>query len=185
MVCPGIRKGGGGAKIEQLMSCGVPSIKTLYIIIYLLLVLSFPTFHKKMCWGGGGLNHLANSSTLKKINNPPQTSIFILFFLYKFFSFTFQKIYIYVLFFFLGGEFTTWPSHPFSKKICSSITYVHIHNIPNIYFHLPSFSFYLFHPFSSSFSFYLFSFTFQKKIFFFGGGEFTTWPTHPLLKNCN
>ena len=71
VACPGIRKG-GGAKIEQLMSCGVPSIKTLYIIIvffiYLLFVLSFSTFQKKnvLGGGGGGLNHLANSSPLKK-----------------------------------------------------------------------------------------------------------------------
>ena len=51
-------------------------------------------------WGGGSSNHLANSSPLKKIYNPPPLKHpFSSSFSFYLFSFTFQKIYI----FFLGG----------------------------------------------------------------------------------
>ena len=63
------------------------------------------------------------------------------------FSFTFQKKKN------LGGGGTTWPTHPLSKNFT-------IFPPPNILFHLPSFSF------------YLFSFTLKKNYFFFLGGGF-------------
>ena len=173
MACPGIRKGGGGAKIEQLMSCGVPSIKTLYIIIvffiYLLFVLSFSTFQKKnVLGGGGGLNHLANSSPLKKINNPspPPNIHFHLIFLINSFPSLFKKKKI----FFLGQHLAN--SSPLKKKLQFHKICTRAPPPPP-----PPTSIFIFLLFLSIFSPSLF-----KKNIFWGGGVYHLANSPPLKK---
>ena len=174
------------------MSCGVPSIKTLYIIIvffiYLLFVLSFSTFQKKNVLGGGWFKTTWPTHPLsKKLTIPPPPKHpFSSYFFYKLFSFTFQKKNI--SFFFLGGGGTTWPTHPLSKKIHNTrppptsnfILFFFLNSFPSLFkkkkkkFFLKTLQLHKIithapppqHPFLSSFFFFL-SLLFHFSNFFF------------------
>ena len=68
-------------------------------------------FSKKKIWGGGEVYHLTNSPPLKTLqlhkiitHAPPPT-----FFLSLLFHFS-------IFFYGGGGGYTTWPTHPLSKK---------------------------------------------------------------------
>ena len=99
---------------------------------------------------------------------PPQHPFSSSFFFFYLFSFTFQKK---IFFFFFWGGYHLANSSSLKKKF----TILPPPPPTNIHFHLLFLSI----SFPSLFKK-------NKTIFFFwGGGEFTTCPTHPLSKNYN